>query len=153
MLELLKRVMKWASSADGRSTTGYILLLNGAAVVFKSKKQKLIAMSSEETEFVAIAQALKQLRGYLKVVFELKLELTLLIPVYKDNQAEIRFMNDDKGFRRTKNIELQYMYAKKELAKGDIVLKYVYTNSNLADGLTKGLVGAKIVNCKESLQM
>lgn len=59
-----------------------ILFINEVAVVFKSKEQKLIALSSSEAEFVASALALKQLRGYLNMVYELKLDMEMLIVVY-----------------------------------------------------------------------
>ena len=44
----------WAGCPDSRkSTSGYVLMLNGPAVSWKSKKQSVVALSSAEAEFVA----------------------------------------------------------------------------------------------------
>jgi hypothetical protein len=50
----------WAGCPDSRrSTTGFTLMLNGAAVAWKSKRQSVVALSSAEAEFIA-ASALVQ---------------------------------------------------------------------------------------------
>jgi hypothetical protein len=50
----------WAGCPDSRrSTTGFTLMLNGAAVAWKSTRQSVVALSSAEAEFMA-ASALVQ---------------------------------------------------------------------------------------------
>ncbi len=50
----------WARCPESRrSTTGFMLMLNGAAVAWKSKRQSVEALSSAEAEFIA-ASALVQ---------------------------------------------------------------------------------------------
>ena len=43
----------WAGCPDSRrSTSGYVLVLNGAAVSWKSERQSVVALSSAEAEFM-----------------------------------------------------------------------------------------------------
>ena len=51
----------WAGCPDSRkSTSGYALLLNGAAITCKSKRQSVIALSSAEAEFVAASSLVQE---------------------------------------------------------------------------------------------
>ncbi|PON98661.1 hypothetical protein TorRG33x02_055610 [Trema orientale] len=51
-----------ASDVDGRkSTTGYVFILGGTAVRWVSKLQKIVALSTTETEYVAVTEASKEL--------------------------------------------------------------------------------------------
>ena len=60
----------WAGCVDSRkSTTGYVLMFNGAAVSWKSKRQNVVALSSAEAEFMA-ASALVQEVIYIRKLLE-----------------------------------------------------------------------------------
>jgi hypothetical protein len=44
---------------DRRSTSGYVFLLSGGAVVWASKKQPVVTLSTTEAEFVAVITAVQ----------------------------------------------------------------------------------------------
>ncbi|KAL0415974.1 UNVERIFIED_CONTAM: Retrovirus-related Pol polyprotein from transposon TNT 1-94 [Sesamum latifolium] len=48
---------------DSCSTTGYIFILGGAAICWKSKKQTIIANSTMEAELIALASASEEAIG------------------------------------------------------------------------------------------
>lgn len=133
----------WGSSSDRKSTTGFVVFLNGGVIAFKSRKQKLIATSSAEAEFIASAECLKYTRGLLNTLQELKMSPKGKVSIYNDNQASIQLLNSNKVYSRSKNIDLKYLFSRHELTRGDCELKYVETNANIADGLTKPLTGKK----------
>ena len=58
------------SLVDRRSTTGYCTFLGGNLVTWRSKKQNVVARSSAESEFRAIAQGLCELL-WLKIILEI----------------------------------------------------------------------------------
>ena len=47
----------WAGDKDNRrSINGFIIFLCGVPIVWRSKQQKTVALSSSEAEFVAISE-------------------------------------------------------------------------------------------------
>jgi hypothetical protein len=51
----------WAGCPDSRrSTSGYVLMLNGAAVSWKPKRQSAVALSSAEPAFVAASAMVQE---------------------------------------------------------------------------------------------
>ena len=54
---------------DRRSTTGYVFTLSGGPVCWRSTLQSLVAMSTTEAEYMAVAKATKEalwLKGLVK---------------------------------------------------------------------------------------
>ena len=52
----------WAGNRDDRkSTSGYFTLVGGNLVTWKSKKQKVVALSSVEAEFRGIAKGVTEI--------------------------------------------------------------------------------------------
>ncbi len=51
----------WPGCPDSRkSTTGYVLLFNGAVIAWKSKRQNVVALSSAEAEFMAASSLVQE---------------------------------------------------------------------------------------------
>jgi hypothetical protein len=50
----------YAEEKNRKSTSGYAYLLNGAAISWRSKKQPIVALSSMEAEYIALASATKE---------------------------------------------------------------------------------------------
>jgi ribonuclease HI len=141
----------WGGSLDRKSTSGIAILLNNKIISFKSKKQPMIALSTAEAEYIAVSEGLRILRGIMNVFKELKLIFESPVKIYNDNVAAIQLLNSDKLLRRTKHIELKFLYSRQELKKKDIELLYIDTDHNLADGLTKILTGIKFKKFTEKI--
>jgi KUP system potassium uptake protein len=47
----------YANTNNHKSTTGYVFISAGGAITWKSKKQTIIALSSTESEFIALSKA------------------------------------------------------------------------------------------------
>ncbi|XP_050147510.1 secreted RxLR effector protein 161-like [Malus sylvestris] len=83
---------------DRKSTSGYIFLLGGSAVSWKSAKQTVIATSTMEVEFVACFEGMKQgvwLKNFvakLRIVRSIQKPLTM----YCDNNSAIFFAKNNK---------------------------------------------------------
>ncbi|PAL11902.1 hypothetical protein B8W92_11625, partial [Moraxella osloensis] len=51
----------WAADKnDRKSVTGYVFMMAGAAITWKSKKQQTVALSSTEAEYMALGDAVKE---------------------------------------------------------------------------------------------
>ncbi|EOY04695.1 Cysteine-rich RLK (RECEPTOR-like protein kinase) 8, putative [Theobroma cacao] len=80
----------WASSVeDRRSTSGYCTKVWGNLVTWRSKKQPVVARSSAEAEFRALAQGTCELIWLKKLTEELKVSSMGPKKLYCDNKAAI----------------------------------------------------------------
>ena len=108
-------------------------------MLWRSKKQNVVARSSAEAEFRAMAQGMcKQL--WLKIVLEdLKIKWDGPMRLYCDNKSAINITHNPVQHDRTKHIEIDRHFIKEKLDSGLICTPYVSTHGQLADILTKGL--------------
>ena len=63
--------------------------------------------------------------------------------IYEDNKAAILFSDHPGDHRRSNHIDTRRYFARDAGLNGDIILEYILTAEQLADGLTKPLTGAQ----------
>lgn len=127
------------SLVDRRSTTGYCTFLGGNLVTWRSKKQNVVARSSAESEFRAIAQGLCELLWLKIILDDLKVKLEGPMKLYCDNKSAINNAHNPIQHDRTKHIEIDKHFIKVKLEEGLVCMSYVPLEHQLADGLTKGM--------------
>ena len=134
----------WAEDTDDRkSNTGYFVGLNGGTVSWCCRKQDLVAMSSAESEYIALAETCKEVLWLKEVVkgFDVKTEKTTTI--LTDSQSCIALLKNQRFSHRTKHFDTRFHFLKDHVSKENIRLEYVPTNENTADLMTKPLGGIK----------
>lgn len=134
----------YAADVDTRrSTAGYLVLCNNAPVVWRSTKEKQVAVSTTEAEFLAASLACREILWCRQLLWELgrlQREPTLL---RVDNQGAIALIANPQTHARTKHIDVRYMFVRAAHAERKIAVRYVATSAQLADALTKGLPRCK----------
>lgn len=97
-----------------RSTSGYILMLGGGPVCWQSKKQKSVATSTMEAEYIAIFEASKQAIWVDRFLKELHVADQLVgdkgMLVYSDNQSAISLAKGTKS-TKAKHIDVAYHFS------------------------------------------
>ena len=138
------------ADADGMSTkerhpvSGYVFQLLGSAVSWASKRQELVTLSTTEAEYVSISYAGREAIWLCDILGEvLKLKLSPVI-LHCDNQSALANVKDNKFHGRTKHIDIYHHWIRQRVGMGDIQVKYVDTNDQLADIFTKALVAPKV---------
>lgn len=80
----------WAGdTTDRRSTSGYFMFVGGNLVTWRSKKQKVVALSSAEAEFRGMAKGLCELLWIRRLLTEIGFAPTSEMVLFCDNKATI----------------------------------------------------------------
>ncbi|GJV45381.1 putative RNA-directed DNA polymerase [Tanacetum coccineum] len=126
---------------SSRSTSGYIFMLSGGPISWRSHKQELTTTSTMMAEYVACYHAtshailLRNLISGLKVVDSISRPIRL----YCDNSSAVRFSNNTSSTGAGLYLETKYLYVREKVEDNSIVIEYINTHDMLADPLTKGL--------------
>jgi len=142
----------WAGAPDRKSISGCIILVNDVPLVWYSKKQTLVALSSTEAELISLCECVKR-KNYLKqLLLEYGFKIKEPVVIHGDNQAALLIAKHGV-MMRTKHMDLRKFYIKDEIDNGLIQLDYVPTEDNIADLLTKPL-GIQILErmCRQLFQ-
>jgi hypothetical protein len=75
---------------SSKSTTGYIVLMSGAAISWQSKLQFIVAKSITEAEFVAASTTENEIMWLRIVLKELKFEIKQTSSLFIDNQSAVQ---------------------------------------------------------------
>ena len=130
----------WAGDVtDRRSTSGYVFLLSGAAISWKSNKQTCVALSTAEAEYVALSAAGQEALWLQQLVSDLLNTSIQETTILEDNQAAICLAKDQQVHGRTKHIDIKYHFIRSLVHAGRIRIVYCASEDMVADMFTKGL--------------
>ena len=130
---------------DSKSQSGYVFIMNGGAVSWKSSKQDVVAQSTTESEYVAASEAAKEAVWMKKFIEELGVVPSIQDPleIFCDNEGAIALAKEPRSHKRTRHIHRRFHYIRNEVERGEICIRKVHTDQNLADQFTKPLQPAK----------
>ena len=130
-----------------RSRTGYVITLGNCPLLWASKLQKEVALSTAEAEYIALSQSMRDLlpmrRQFKELVSTLELgtahKSTFKSTVFEDNNACISMASTPKMSPRTKHIGIKYHFFKSHIDYKDITVEKIDTKEQKADIFTKGV--------------
>nr|GEY94548.1 putative copia-type protein [Tanacetum cinerariifolium] len=134
-----------------RSNSGYFSLVGGNLVTWKSKKQKVIFLSSVEAEFRGIAKGMAEALWIRKLVSEIGFPLKESIQIMSNNKAAIQISENPMQHDRTKHVEVDRHFIKEKLEARIIKLPFVKYEDQLADILTKAVGMVILYKCLNKL--
>lgn len=124
---------------DRRSTSGYCSFVGGNLVTWRSKKQNVVARSSAEAEFRAVAHGICEIMWIRRLLEELKMTGSSPMKLYCDNKAAISVAHNPVLHDRTKHVEVDKHFIKEKIDNGLVCMTYIPTEEQVADVFTKGL--------------
>ena len=121
------------------------------AMMWSSKKQNIVALSSMEAEYIAQTHAAKDVLYLCTFIVEICMKISNPITINCNNQGAITLSKDNKFHARTKHIDIQYHFIREAVGDGKISVKYIPTDENPANIFTKPLAKAKFRRFAEML--
>jgi len=91
-----------------RSTAGMAFYLNESLITWGSQKQKTVALSSCEAEFMAATAAAQQALWLRNLYSKLTATKPFVVPLYVDNISAIELMKHPVFHGRSKHIDIKY---------------------------------------------
>jgi hypothetical protein len=142
------------------SRTGYIVTFCGCPITWASKLQSEIALSTTESEYIALSTATRDLIPLRRVLQDILSNTFIHLPdrprdtinnstfksilppsnVYEDNTACIILATTEINFKpRTKHISLKFHHFRDQVLNGTLRIQKVDSSNNWADIFTKPL--------------
>ncbi|GKC85553.1 retrotransposon protein, putative, ty1-copia subclass [Tanacetum coccineum] len=137
----VKNILKYLRNTKDMFLTGYVFVLNGGVVDWKSAKQSIFATSSAEAEYIAAFDASKEAVWVRKFISGLGVVPTIEKPInmYCDNTGAIAIANESGITKGARHFRAKVHYLREVIEFGDVKLEKVHTDDNLADPFTKAL--------------
>jgi hypothetical protein len=129
----------WALQPHRHSMSGYVVLLHGRPVAWSTRKQSLIALSTAETEYVALTSVAREVLFIQALLDELYEPMQDSILIYCDNQDAIALASNNNFHARTEHIDLCHHFIRALIKNEVFDLQYYPTDENIADAFTKAL--------------
>ena len=158
-----------------RSTSGFVFNVGSGAISWSSKRQPTVALSSCEAEYMGQTQATKEAVWLSSLLDQLSapqvpgnhslqtqstsVALACLptsfalnaIIIHCDNQGAIALAKNPQAHARSKHIDIQWHYQREKIEDKSVEFRYVPTEEQVADGLTKALLKDKFVVFRKAL--
>jgi transposase InsO family protein len=120
-----------------KSVSGHLIKVFGSTVLWSSKKQQTVALSSAEAEYIAMASACQDVIWMRGLLEDMKISLSATT-IYEDNQGAI-FMAKNLESKRAKHIDVKYHFIREKVHAKIVEIKHVSTELQQADIMTKSL--------------
>jgi hypothetical protein len=145
-----------------KSRTGYVLMLAGCPLLWVSKLQTEIALSTMESEYIALSQSMRDVIPMRQVTQDVigslvpasrgsRVEVLTRSTIFEDNDATRILALSPKLTPRSKHIAIKYHFFREKIASGEINIERVDSSENVADIFTKGLDHVKFQAMRKKL--
>ncbi|CAI7851471.1 unnamed protein product [Closterium sp. NIES-53] len=132
---------------DMTSVGGFICCVGGGPTAWESKKQVDQALSSVESEYMALFRAVREIVWQRRLLAELGEEQQGPTPRYCDSQGAIALAKNPVLHGFTKHMRVKWHWTRSMVAAGEVELHYVKTTGQPADMMTKRLVEQQNWKC------
>ena len=129
------------------SRTGYVITYGGCPVIWASKLQTEVALSTTEAEYIALSQSLREvipLMGLMREMLQHGFKVGTVTPrvhceAFEDNSGTLIMAQEHNARPRTKHIAVKYHHFRHHLEIRDVTIHPISTLLQLADIFTKPL--------------
>jgi hypothetical protein len=136
---------------DRRSTSGAVYFLGRSLVTWSSQKQKIVALSSCEAEYVAAAAAACQGIWLSRLIADMLGTKEATVKLLMDNMSAIALSRNPVHHERSKHIDTKFHFLRECIEDGKVEVDHIGTADQLADIFTKSLGRIKFIELRSAL--
>ena len=124
-----------------RSTSGWVFTLAGDPVSWNAQRQRIVATSTLDAEYIAGAEAAKEAVWIRNFINNLRIPGIHVksVPLYVDCNSALRLTRNPEFLSKSKHIDVKHHFIREKVEEGKINTMRVNTKDNLADILSKPL--------------
>lgn len=133
--------------STAKSRSGWVVFYAGCPIIWSSKLQGMVALSTTEAEYIALSQSLRDVLPMMELVEEIKArgfnvlctEPYVYCKSFEDNSGALELARLPKLRPRSKHINTCYHHFREHVRKGLVKIFPIDTKLQTADVLTKNL--------------
>ena len=129
----------WADGEARHSTSGVVFMYGDGPVLWLSKRQSVVALSTAEAEYIASFDATREAAWLRQLYHDITNSDCSPLTLYIDNQSAICIANNTISSRRSRHMDVRYHYVREEVQNNHIQTVHCPTEQMIADILTKPL--------------
>ena len=144
-----------------KSRMGFIICVSNCPVIWISKLQNKIALSTMESEYIALSYAMQSVLPFKTAVFAVSKAIGLSnecstmfkTTVWEDNAGALTLANMEPGriTPRSKHFAIKYHWFRSHLKPNQVEVQKIDNHNQKADILTKGLITATFQTIRKLL--
>lgn len=140
----------WANCLDmQQSIGGYAWSLGSGLVSWSMRKQKTVAASSCEAEYMVAFKAAQECIWLCMLMEALGYPTSSATTLLCNNNSAVNLSEDPLLHTRVKHVDIKYHFLHEQVASWEINLRYINTKDNIADVFTKALRAPKFIRLRE----
>ena len=127
-------------------------MFNGGPICWSSQRQTIVALSTAEAEYIALAHRTKEAIWLRQIFDELAIPIES-VPMFVDNQSAIKLASNTEFHKRSKHIDVSFRFVRDVISRKEIEIHYEQSKQQLADIFTKPLPAKQFCFLRERINM
>jgi hypothetical protein len=140
------------NDAKAHSTSGMVVKIFGNIVMWTSRRQTVVALSTMIAEFYALCEITRDIIWLRQHVETLGLKIQSPTLVFEDNAACIEIAKNPSNHKGTRQLMTKFYFVRDEINRS-IAVQQISTSENVADIFTKSLPGPRFITLRDQLNL